>query len=177
MPKIYITHKWLGETYVEQLRADPKWSVKSFAHQLEIDYRATTNRTKLWRARKHALELIRTSDEKQYAKPWDYAEELKKTNPGSFVFIGCDQLIFQRMYVCIDACKRGFLKGCRPFIGLDECWLKGMYGGELLVAVGMYANDCIFPIAYAIVEIESSESWTWFLSNLANDLAIEHSKC
>ena len=55
----------------------------------------------------------------------------------------------------LDACKRGFLAGCRPLIGIDCCYLKGTTEGQLLVAVGKDGNDNIFPIAYAIVEIEN----------------------
>uniref|UniRef100_A0A2N9GBQ0 F-box domain-containing protein n=1 Tax=Fagus sylvatica TaxID=28930 RepID=A0A2N9GBQ0_FAGSY len=42
-----------------------------------------------------------------------------------------------------------------PIIGLDECHLKGVYGGQLLSAVGRDGNDNLFPIAMAIVEAET----------------------
>ncbi|KAL1549782.1 hypothetical protein AAHA92_17835 [Salvia divinorum] len=35
IPQRYITYKWLSKTYKEHLRADPKFSSKSLAHQLE----------------------------------------------------------------------------------------------------------------------------------------------
>lgn len=175
IPQKYITYKWLSETYREHLRADPKLSSKSMAHQLEVDFKAKTCRLKLWRAKKHALEKLRRSEAEQYGKLRDYAEELKKTNPNSSVFIGSDHLIFQNMYVCIDACKRGFVAGCRPLVGLDGCFLKGRYKAQLLVAVGIDPNDCIFPIGYGVVDVESRESWTWFVRNLSIDLNIENS--
>ena len=43
--------------------------------------------------------------------------------------------IFYRLYVCLSACKQGFMRGCRPLIGLYGCHLKGYYGGTLLLAV------------------------------------------
>ena len=78
--------------------------------------------------------------------------------------------VFKRMYVCLYACKRGFLAGCRPLIGIDGCHLKGTTRGQLLVAIGKDGNDNIFPIAYAIVEIENKSSWTWFLQCLLDDI-------
>ncbi|GAU46358.1 hypothetical protein TSUD_325000 [Trifolium subterraneum] len=48
---------------------------------------------------------------------------------------------FRRFYVCLDACKRGFNAGCRPFIGLDGCFLKGYYGGQLLSAFLTLLHD------------------------------------
>ncbi|KAH1039668.1 hypothetical protein J1N35_041411 [Gossypium stocksii] len=60
-------------------------------------------------------------------------------------------------------------------IGLDECWLKGYYGGHLLAVVGVDANDCIYPVAFAVVESENKQSWFWFLELLHRDLEIDNS--
>ena len=51
-------------------------------------------------------------------------------------------------------------------IGLDGCHLKGPYSGVLLATISMDANLQFFPLAYAIVEIEDSGSWHWFLELL-----------
>jgi hypothetical protein len=47
-------------------------------------------------------------------------------------------------------------------------------GGQLLIAIGIDPNDCIFPIAMAVVEVESLVSWKWFLDTLKQDLGIEN---
>lgn len=77
--------------------------------------------------------------------------------------------IFQRMYICLKACKESF-KSCRRIICLDGCFLKGVYKGELLTAVGRDPNEQMLPIAYAVVEVENKDSWTWFLQLLIEDL-------
>ena len=74
----------------------------------------------------------------------------------------------------LDACKRGFLSGCRPVICLDGCHIKTKFGGQLLTAVGMDPNDCIYPIAMAVVEVESLATWKWFLETLVSDLGIDN---
>jgi hypothetical protein len=43
-----------------------------------------------------------------------------------------------------------------------------------LTAVGIDPNDCIFPIALAVVEVESKASWKWFLETLKQDLGIQN---
>ncbi|XP_042487052.1 uncharacterized protein LOC122067285 [Macadamia integrifolia] len=77
-----------------------------------------------------------------------------------------DPSVFKRLFVSFKACVDGFLNGCRPFIGVDGCHLKGTYGGVLLAAVTVDGNKGLFPIAYCVVECECKESWNFFLCNL-----------
>ncbi|RYR13412.1 hypothetical protein Ahy_B04g070428 isoform B [Arachis hypogaea] len=57
-------------------------------------------------------------------------------------------------------------RGCKPIVQVDETHLYGKYKGCLLVAVSQDGNNNIVPIAFAIVEGETSEAWYFFLSNL-----------
>jgi hypothetical protein len=83
-----------------------------------------------------------------------------------------DQGHFRRCYFSFDASKLGFLAGCRPIIFLDGCHLKTKFGGVLLTAIGIDPNDCIIPVAMAVVEVEDTSSWRWFLTALKQDLGI-----
>ena len=42
----------------------------------------------------------------------------------------------------------------------------------MLCSIGMDPNDCIYPLAFAVVEVENTDTWKWFLSNLKSDLGI-----
>ncbi|MFQ6661829.1 hypothetical protein Gotur_029851, partial [Gossypium turneri] len=44
-------------------------------------------------------------------------------------------------------------------IGLDGCWLKGYYGGHLLAAVGVDANDYIYSVVFAVRDLEIDNSY------------------
>ena len=66
---------------------------------------------------------------------------------------------FKRMYIRYNAQKVGFLGGCKPFVGLDGCHLKGRFGGQLLSATAKDGNENIFPMAMAVVEQENKNSW------------------
>lgn len=65
------------------------------------------------------------------------------------------------------------MSGCRQLVGLNGCFLKGTFGGQMLSAAGLDANDCIYPIAYAIVEKENQATWRWFITKLEGDIGIE----
>ncbi|KAK8670080.1 hypothetical protein V6N13_104841 [Hibiscus sabdariffa] len=92
---------------------------------------------------------------------------------GSTIILMLGNRVFMRLYICLAACKQGYKSGCRPIISIDGCHLKGYFGGTFLAAVGVDANDSLYPIAYAVVEAENQSTWYWFLSLLATDLEIE----
>ena len=77
---------------------------------------------------------------------------IHSTNPGSNAYIQRDGGFFLRMYICLDACKKGFINDCRPVICLDACHLKREYGEQLLCAIGKDGNDDMFPIALVVAE-------------------------
>ena len=74
-------------------------------------------------------------------------------------FLNLDGNVFSTLYISLDACKRGLLTACRPIICLDGCHIKTKYGGQILTAVGIDTNGCIFPITIRIVEVESLVTW------------------
>ncbi|GKV12293.1 hypothetical protein SLEP1_g23460 [Rubroshorea leprosula] len=114
----------------------------------------------------------------EYSKLWDYAAELRRRDPATTILIQAlrpttnANLIFMRMYVCFNAMKLGFVAGCRCVIGVDGAFLKGAYKGVLLVAVGRDANDQMYPLAWAIVKVEKTETWRWFLEELQSNMQI-----
>ncbi|VFQ79306.1 unnamed protein product [Cuscuta campestris] len=55
------------------------------------------------------------------------------------------------------------LQFCLPLVTVDGTHLYGKYKGHLLLAVEMNGNRELFPIAYAVVDGETCESWAWFL--------------
>ena len=82
----------------------------------------------------------------------------------------CELPYFERLYICLKGYKKGFLAGCKSFIGLDACHLKNKSGGQLITTVCRNPNEKYFPLAYAVVETETKNSWTWFINLLLADI-------
>ncbi|GAA0157695.1 hypothetical protein LIER_14907 [Lithospermum erythrorhizon] len=61
--------------------------------------------------------------------------------------------------------KRGLLAGCRIFLCLNDCFLKGAFKGQILADVDLDAENGIYPVAWAVVEVENTDSWTWGATN------------
>jgi hypothetical protein len=102
------TAKWLGNKYLERFRADEKMSLSSFAKTVQLELNLTPSRNKLSRARIHSWDLIYGDEVQQYTDLWDYGQELRKTNPGSSLFLKLHDGCFESLYFSLDACKRGF---------------------------------------------------------------------
>ena len=80
---------------------------------------------------------------------------------------------FERLYMCLSTCKKGFLASCRPIIGLNGCHLRGPHKGDLLAAVGIDPNDQLYPITFAVGKVENKLTWKWFVTELVTDLDIK----
>nr|KAJ0196765.1 hypothetical protein LSAT_V11C700369240 [Lactuca sativa] len=79
-----------------------------------------------------------------------------------------DQL---RFYVVFKAFRDGWNRGCRRVIGLDGSFLKGRkVKGEILTAIGRDEDNHVYPIAWAVMNVENKDNWTWFIENLVADL-------
>ncbi|XP_011083912.1 uncharacterized protein LOC105166301 [Sesamum indicum] len=173
-----VKSSWLCDKYLDKFKSDPKRSVKGFRVDAINEIRCHISKDQAYRAKRKALKKLEGSPEYQYTRLWDYADEIRRTNPGSTVIVGTEDVgrenRFSKFYVCFSAMKIGFKEGCRKIIGVDGCHLKGPHGGILLTAVGVDPNNNLYPIAYAVVNTESRETWEWFLILLKTDLAIEN---
>ncbi|XP_057734741.1 uncharacterized protein LOC130950236 [Arachis stenosperma] len=72
---------------------------------------------------------------------------------------------FHRLFWTFPPCIEAF-HHCKPLISIDGTHLYGKYGGTLLVAIAQDGNSNILPVAFALVEGENAESWSFFLSHL-----------
>jgi hypothetical protein len=67
------------------------------------------------------------------------------------------------MFVYYGANALGF-SHCLPIIGLDDIYLRvSKYLGILRTAIALDANGSLFPIIYAVVDVENDDNWLWFL--------------
>ena len=177
-----LTANYLCDAFINEFRDNRKMDLKSFAAKVQREYGMCPNRWKLGRARKEALLQIHGDEASQFSLLWDYGQELRRANPGSKFYLSTNKAKdgtnvvpkehLATLYWSYDACKRGFLEGCRPFICVDGCHVKTKFKGQLLTAVGIDPNDCIYPISMGLVEVECTSSWEWFLTTLRDELNI-----
>ncbi|XP_062023137.1 uncharacterized protein LOC133739371 isoform X2 [Rosa rugosa] len=175
-----VRQTYLTSKFKDQIALNESWKPESLAKTMSASIRARVSRSMAYRAKRAALLEVEGSIKEQYARLRDYGRELQRADPATTIDIKCafpntsNLPVFKRMYICLGALKNGFKAGCRTIIGLDGAHLKSCFGGQLLTAVGIDANNTSWVIAYAMVEAESKDSWMWFLELMVSDLNIEH---
>lgn len=134
-----------------------------FQHKVQIKY------WQGWNAMQIALERVHGSYEESYLQVPELCRQIQLSNPGSIASFSRDETFqtFSSFCLSFKACIDGFIKGCRPILGLDGCHLKGKYGGVCLAIVGLDADNGMFPIAVFICRKEDTENWVSFLDIMA----------
>ncbi|CAL8167487.1 unnamed protein product [Prunus armeniaca] len=152
-----VRSSWLAQTFVEEVKTNPTVPVVSLKATIQRNINSGISLSKVRRAKNKALKILEGSISAQYARLWDYATELRNTNPGTTVQIKCDFNALLQMPV---------------FQRMTRWHLKSPYEGQLLSAVGLDANNMTWVIAYAQVEMETKDSWIWFLQLLVKDIEL-----
>ncbi|XP_012835541.1 PREDICTED: uncharacterized protein LOC105956239 [Erythranthe guttata] len=171
-----VTAKWMASKLIDVLRSNPDLNLKGIEDEIK-KYGVSTYYIQMYRAKMLAMEEIQGNHAELFQKLPTYAYMVQQSNPRSVVTLQCDIAndenpsiprgpTFKRFFLGLAAVRDGFMDGCSPFLGFDGCHLKGPYGGVLLSAIGLDANNGLYPIAFAIVETESKESWGFFFHNL-----------
>ncbi|RYR40062.1 hypothetical protein Ahy_A09g045729 [Arachis hypogaea] len=150
--RVRILHsKWLGKAFKKKVESNPKVKIKELVLKAQKKWNLTVTKSLATKTKQIALDQIQETFREQYKRIYDYGQELMRANPRSSVRI----------------------QHCRDFIGLDGCFLKTPQGGQLLTTIGWDPNDQMLPIVYAVVEAETKDSESWFLSQVASDVGLD----
>ncbi|TXG66492.1 hypothetical protein EZV62_007767 [Acer yangbiense] len=119
--------KWIASRVESLVKSNPTVSAKLLSDLLLERYNIAVDMKKLYNVKQRVMSQLRTYHNNCF-----------------------------RLFLSFQAQKQGFLEGCRPFIGLDGCHLKGPCGGVLLSAVALDANSGIFPLVVCICFVQGT---------------------
>ncbi|XP_052114080.1 uncharacterized protein LOC127745429 [Arachis duranensis] len=119
---------WVTEMLEEKIRDQREITCAEAETWFKKEFNVAINYKKIQRAMKKARENIEGSEREQYAELRDYLNQILLSNPGSTVHLDTTPMpdslpLFKRVYISFEACKKDFVLGCRPFIGLDGTFL------------------------------------------------------
>lgn len=155
----------LAQYFKSKVQNNPKYKLKDMRQDLKDHFNFNSNNSKLKRAKRMALQKMQGSFLDEYNRLEAYANEIRMTNSGSDIVInlskdGMEQgkRKFLRMYICFNALKVGWKERLRPFTGLDGTFLKGQCKGQLLVAMAQNCQNSFYPLAWVVVDKETSRT-------------------
>ncbi|WMV23703.1 hypothetical protein MTR67_017088 [Solanum verrucosum] len=127
------TQQALAHYFKKKVQNDPKCKVNEMRKIVDDNFKLNISYSKMKRVKRLVLEKLDGSYVDDFNKLESYAQELRDNNPGTDVIINISkeallehgQRKFLGMYICIQALKSGWRAGLRPFIGLDDTFLKG----------------------------------------------------
>lgn len=158
---------WLVGIIKERLQDSPSHKPKEIARAIFRDFGLKLNYSQVWRGIEDAREQLQGSYKDAYGQlPW-FCERALEANPGSVAeVVTSDEGRFQRLFICFHALVLGFENGCRPLLFLGATYLKSKYHEILLTASSLDGDNAVFPVAFAVVDMENEENWCWFLEKL-----------
>ncbi|XP_025625200.1 uncharacterized protein [Arachis hypogaea] len=142
----------IAEAIKPLVEADPSIKVKSVIAEVQSKFNYTISYRKAWLAKQKAVKKIFGGWEASYEALPIWFQAMCNKEPSAIVHFET-MSAYQGDEEVTD-------------IRVDGTHLYGKYKGCLLVAVSQDGNNNIVPIAFAIVEGETSDAWHFFLSNL-----------
>ena len=117
-----VTSSLIAKHYYQEIKDNPTWKVGQIQSRVQKDFLADVSISKCKRAKGLVLQKALDGMKGEYSRVFDYQLELLRTNPDSTVVVCLDpqiedRKVFDRIYVCFDAYKKGFMAGCRKVIG------------------------------------------------------------
>ncbi|XP_039140440.1 uncharacterized protein LOC120277649 [Dioscorea cayenensis subsp. rotundata] len=162
--------KWVSAHVIQKLKDRPLYRAIDIQRDMLRDHGVYLSHKQAWLGKEVAKDVLHGSEVASYDLLMWYAKKVLVTNPGNVAIVENDGPRFKRAFFTFKACIIGYKTGCRPLLYLDGTHLLGKYGGTLLGATGKDGNDDFFHVAFEIVDNETDENWTWFLSKLGDTI-------
>ncbi|XP_020089022.1 uncharacterized protein LOC109710698 [Ananas comosus] len=134
----------------EQVVANEKYTLKMVQTEILRQHGVKISYWKAYRARELVLQEMRGDFESSFALLPSYMQESRSGDAETcFQLLYQDKGHFHHFFWAFGAAIRAFRKHCRPLI---ETFLTGKFRGCLLTASCIDRNNCILPLAWAVVE-------------------------
>uniref|UniRef100_K3ZNC5 SWIM-type domain-containing protein n=1 Tax=Setaria italica TaxID=4555 RepID=K3ZNC5_SETIT len=169
---VQCTAKYLGRRILGIIRKDSETSVLSLVESIFIFSRYRVKYSKAWWAKQHAVALLWGDWKESYGMVPRVLSAITYYNLGvKWCIDSCGMMlpnngvlkhILQRVFWCFPQCSEAF-QHCCPVILVDGTFLTGKYKGTLMMAVAVDPEQQLVPLAFALVESENNESWSWFM--------------
>ncbi|XP_016168783.1 uncharacterized protein LOC107611360 [Arachis ipaensis] len=158
--------KVIAQYIFNMVKTDPTISIRVLQRGVENHFGYKASYRKVWLAKQRVITRIYGDWEESYNELPRWLFAMQMYLPGKIQYIpwpgAIATVMFLQVFWTFPPCVEAF-KHCKPLISIDGTHLYGIYGGTLLMAIAQDGNANILPIAFAIVEEETKEAWSFFL--------------
>ncbi|KAK7262381.1 hypothetical protein RJT34_29953 [Clitoria ternatea] len=155
---------------------DPSVSISMIQERILGECGFKISYSKAWKAKQKAIVRVFGDWDESYALLPRWLSRMLQVAPGSTYhlttsdyYVGTEVdpqfRTFKRVFWTFKQCVDAFAF-CKPVIQVDGTFLYGKYRHTLLVATTQDGNNNVLPIAFAVVEGETLQAWTWFLAHI-----------
>ncbi|XP_070032093.1 uncharacterized protein [Nicotiana tomentosiformis] len=135
---------WIAKNFKDRIISEPQIKLHQIQALIRKAYGLYVSKTSCRRAKMIVVKESMGDYKKEFARLHDYAEMLKFINPGTTVVIRTS-------------------KNAEP-------GNEGTCKGELLSCISNDGNNQMYHVAWAVIEKESKDTWSWFIRCLKHDL-------
>ncbi|KAG7548829.1 Zinc finger SWIM-type [Arabidopsis suecica] len=163
-----VSSDFLASEIEGLIKAQPSLSITELNKWVKDEFGYTVSGDIMWNAKKKAFTAISGDLNKSFSLLPKFMAALSSSNEMLVEwqhdhFPATKGASFHSVFWAFQQSIEGF-PYCRPLILVDSVDLSGNYRGKMLVAVGLDAENRIFPLAFAIITEESlsAGTWRWF---------------
>ncbi|WOL01225.1 hypothetical protein Cni_G09939 [Canna indica] len=171
--RLNLDHRRCTATFVanhikEHLLGNEKINSSFVISEIRKVFRVRISYKKAYNALQISLVSVRGDYDQCYKDLPAYLRELRIHDFESKVkLMSCSSTHhFRRVFWAFGASLRGFREYMHPILCINATHLRGKYPGVLMIATSIDAENRLFPVAFAVIEIEKIKSWEWFLDEL-----------
>ncbi|XP_057535489.1 uncharacterized protein LOC130813663 [Amaranthus tricolor] len=161
---------WCADQLLNLFKSKPHIPSTELVDIVRKEFRIIISKGFAYKIKYAAHRRLHGSMKQHYLKFMSYVGVLEQSKPNSHFIVVTDPCTnpptFQKIFVCFEGVKDGWVGGCKKIFCIDGCFLKTFLGGMLLSAVGRDPNEKMYLLAWAVVEDENNESWQWFIYEL-----------
>lgn len=163
----YYTAQFVISQSHNTILLNPKTNSTFILSELDKMYSCRVDKQKVYRAKNIALQPSRADYESSYGVIRSYAHIILDIMPNPLAIVYVIRLHGSHPKTHFDICifsslalREHFKRGCRPFISINKCNLKGSYKEIFLSTVSINANIEIYHIVIGVYNVESTNTWT-----------------
>ena len=133
--------RWVAEEVKRWVTENHQVGTKELQKNLKDKFKIELPYMRVFNGKQQAMESIYGNWQESFKLLYSFKGEVERASPDSIVEIDHHTVeytlrgvtmtkeCFRRIFVCFEACRRGFLDGYRPYLAIDATFLIGRFKG------------------------------------------------